>query len=47
MEKADFIFQIFANGMGFGLWTRPLRLHTMTGQRFQVDYCCYDTTVDD
>jgi hypothetical protein len=39
MEKADFFkFQIFANVMGFGLWTRPLGLHTMTGQRLQVDY---------
>ena len=38
MEKADFIFYIFANGMGFGLSTRPLGLHTMTGQRLQVDY---------
>jgi hypothetical protein len=33
-----FRFQIFANGMGFGFWTRPLGLHTMTGQRLQVDY---------
>ena len=38
MEKAYFRFQIFANGMGFGLWTRPLGLHTVTGQRLQVDF---------
>jgi hypothetical protein len=37
-QISGFRFQIFANGMGFGLWTRPLGLHTMTGQRLHVDY---------
>jgi hypothetical protein len=30
--------QTHIRSMGFGLWTRPLGLHTLTGQRLQVDY---------
>ena len=37
-QMSDFTFHIFTNSKGFGLWTRALGLHTMTGQRLQVDY---------